>query len=65
MDYKITQISVFIENKKGRFYNVTKILKENNITFPLPEDLRFLAKKAATIRAHLERNPKDLDSKKG
>ena len=31
MDYKITQISVFIENKKGRFYNVTKILKENNI----------------------------------
>ncbi|MGE4547219.1 MAG: amino acid-binding protein [Desulfurella sp.] len=31
MNYKITQISVFIENKKGRFYNVTKILKENNI----------------------------------
>lgn len=31
MDYKITQISVFIENKKGRFFNVTKILKENNI----------------------------------
>lgn len=31
MNYKITQISVFIENKKGRFFNVTKILKENNI----------------------------------
>ena len=25
--YKITQISVFIENKKGRFYNTTKVLK--------------------------------------
>jgi len=44
---------------------ISQILKENNITFPLPEDLRFLAKKAASIRAHLERNPKDLDSKKG
>lgn len=31
LDYKITQISVFIENKKGRFYSVTKVLKENNI----------------------------------
>lgn len=31
MGYKISQISVFIENKEGRFYNVTKILKENNI----------------------------------
>ncbi len=30
-DYKITQISVFIENKKGRFYNVTKTLKESKV----------------------------------
>ncbi len=30
-DYKITQISVFIENKKGRFYNVTKTLKDANV----------------------------------
>lgn len=29
--YKIPQISVFIENKKGRFYNVTKTLKNANI----------------------------------
>ncbi len=29
--YKIPQISVFIENKKGRFYNTTKVLKEANI----------------------------------
>ncbi len=29
--YKIPQISVFIENKKGRFYNVTRILKEAKV----------------------------------
>ena len=29
--YKITQISVFIENKKGRFYNTTKVLKEAGV----------------------------------
>lgn len=30
-DYKITQISVFIENKKGRFYNVTKTMKDTGV----------------------------------
>ncbi len=30
-DYKITQISVFIENKKGRFYNVTKTMKDAGV----------------------------------
>ncbi len=30
-NYKITQISVFIENKKGRFYNVTKTLKKAGV----------------------------------
>ncbi len=29
--YKITQISVFIENKKGRFYNTTRVLKEAGV----------------------------------
>ncbi len=29
--YKITQISVFIENKKGRFYNVTRVMREANV----------------------------------
>ncbi len=29
--YKIPQISVFIENKKGRFYNTTKVLKEASV----------------------------------
>ncbi len=30
-DYKVTQISVFIENKKGRFYNVTKAMKDAGV----------------------------------
>ncbi|WP_025270692.1 amino acid-binding protein [Hippea sp. KM1] len=29
--YKIPQISVFIENKKGRFYSVTRVLKEAGV----------------------------------
>lgn len=29
--YKIDQISVFIENKKGRFFSVTKVLKEAGV----------------------------------
>ncbi len=29
--FKIPQISVFIENKKGRFYNTTKVLKEVDV----------------------------------
>ncbi len=30
-EYKIDQISVFIENKKGRFFSVTKVLKEAGV----------------------------------
>ncbi len=29
--YKIDQISVFIENKMGRFYNVARVLKEADV----------------------------------
>ncbi|AEA33127.1 amino acid-binding protein [Hippea maritima] len=29
--FKIPQISVFIENKKGRFYSVTRVLKEAGV----------------------------------
>ncbi len=29
--YKILQISVFIENKKGRFYNATRVLKDAGV----------------------------------
>ncbi len=29
--YKITQISVFIENKKGRFYSVTRVMKDAGV----------------------------------
>ncbi len=44
---------------------VSKILEENGIESPLPEDLTNLVKKALIIRKHLENNHKDLQGKKG
>ena len=44
---------------------IGQILQENGISDPLPEDLKDLIKKALQIRNHLEKNFKDLDSKKG
>ena len=44
---------------------ISKILEENEIQSPLPEDLTNLVKKALNIRKHLETNHKDLESKKG
>jgi len=39
---------------------VTQILKEAGLAPSLPEDLETLLKKAARLRAHLEKNKKDL-----
>ena len=44
---------------------VSKILEENEIEAPLPEDLTNLVKKALNIRKHLEVNHKDLEGRKG
>lgn len=44
---------------------ISKILDENDITSPLPEDLTNLVKKALNIRKHMEDNHKDLEGKKG
>ena len=44
---------------------ISKILEENEIQAPLPEDLTNLIKKALNIRKHLEENHKDLESRKG
>lgn len=40
-----------------------RILKENNITFELPEDLQNLIKKAVSLRKHLENHKKDNSNK--
>ncbi len=53
-------LSKIITGKK-----IGQILEENDLTEPLPEDLKDLIKKALRIRNHLEKNFKDLDSKKG
>jgi small subunit ribosomal protein S15 len=44
---------------------VSKILEENDIKEPLPEDLANLVRKALNIRNHLESNHKDLEANKG
>lgn len=49
-----------------RFVNGNKILrimKAVGLKPDIPEDLYFLIKKAVSIRKHLERNRKDIDSK--
>lgn len=42
----------------------TRILKDHNIEFKLPEDLTNLIKKAVNLSDHLQENPKDLHNKR-
>ena len=44
---------------------ISKILKENDLTPKLPEDLFNLLKRAVNLRNHLERNKRDKHSKRG
>lgn len=44
---------------------VSEILKENEITKPLPQDLLDLMKRAVTLREHIKSNKKDLHSTRG
>lgn len=49
-----------------RFVNgnkVLRIMKAVGLKPDIPEDLYFLIKRAVSIRKHLERNRKDIDSK--
>ena len=45
--------------------SVTTILKENNLTKELPEDLLNLIKKMIDIKAHLEKNRHDQTAHRG
>lgn len=40
-------------------------MKEKNVKFEIPEDLVYLMKKEMTIVKHLEKNKKDMPSKRG
>jgi len=53
--------SVKLATKKS----ILQILKDNGTTFALPEDLTSLMKKAVSLQAHLQENPKDLHNKRG
>ncbi len=43
---------------------VSRILEEAELTPSLPEDLEMLLRKAARLKAHLEKNSKDLSNKR-
>ncbi|QEE16892.1 30S ribosomal protein S15 [Promethearchaeum syntrophicum] len=44
---------------------ISTILKENDLSPKLPEDITFLSRQAVKVRRHLEENKKDLEAKKG
>ena len=45
--------------------SITKILDDNNIKFKLPEDMTSLIRREIVILEHLEKNKKDMPSKRG
>lgn len=44
---------------------ITAIMAEKGLTHEVPEDLRFLIRKALMIRKHLEENKQDQPAKRG
>lgn len=44
---------------------INKILDDNNIKFKLPEDMASLIKKEINILKHLEKNRKDMPTRRG
>ena len=65
-----SQIGVILRDSHGvaqvRFVTgnqILRILKASGLAPSIPEDLYCLIKKAVSIRKHMERNRKDIDSK--
>lgn len=65
-----SQIGVQLRDSQGiaqvRFVTgnkILRILKSQGLAPQIPEDLYHLIKKAVSVRKHLERNRKDMDSK--
>ena len=50
--------------KKVYGKSLTAILRDNGVTFNLPEDLENLMRKAITVNGHLKLNRKDLHNKR-
>jgi len=51
--------------KQAAGKKITQILKEHQVTSPLPQDLLDLVRRAVDLRRHLENNKKDLHAKQG
>jgi small subunit ribosomal protein S15 len=45
--------------------SITKILKENDLSPKIPEDLFNILKRAVNLRKHMEKNKRDAHSKRG
>jgi small subunit ribosomal protein S15 len=45
--------------------SISKIMKENEVYPPIPEDLLNLLRKAVNLREHLEKHKKDKHSRRG
>jgi len=52
-----------VEKTLGK--KLSKVLAEQNLLPKMPEDLMSLVRKSVALRAHLERNKKDMSAKRG
>jgi small subunit ribosomal protein S15 len=66
-----TEIGVFLRDQHGiplakpiTGKSITQILRDAELAPALPEDFENLLKKAARLRAHLQKNPKDVHNKR-
>lgn len=57
--YGIPDVSAITKKK------ITKILKEKNLAFKIPEELRNLIQRATSLRSHLKKHSKDQHSRGG
>ena len=57
--YGIPDVSSITKKK------ITKILKEKNLAYKLPEDIRSLIQRATNLRRHLKEHGKDKHSTRG
>jgi small subunit ribosomal protein S15 len=70
--YKSAQIGAILrdsygvpEVEKSTGKKITAILKENKLLADVPEDIQTLLKRAIQCKKHLDKNKKDVHSKRG
>ena len=70
--YQTSQIGLILRDSYGvpdikiiTGNTISQILKENNLTHEVPEDIQNLIKRAVKVRKHLSANKKDTASKRG